>query len=77
MKDTYCDYCNPPYSTFFINTNNYSPTEILVGFDIEDNTFLNINVFNNNMVRGEKVYNGSFSTKIKYCPICGRKLSVR
>lgn len=77
MKDTYCDYCNPPYSTFYVSTNNYTPSEILVSFDVEDDTFLNINVFHNNTSSGEAIYDGSFSTKIKYCPICGRKLGAR
>lgn len=77
MKDTYCDYCNPPYSTFYVSTNSYTPSEILLSFDTEDDTFLNIDIFHNNASSGEKIYDGSFSTKIKYCPICGRKLGAR
>jgi len=72
MKDTYCEYCNPPYFEFKTETNGYTTSDITAC--INNNEELNINVFHTGNNSGTLIYDGSFNIPIKYCPYCGRRI---
>ena len=74
MKDTYCDYCNSPNSTFNFTVCGYTNSDISVR--IEDD-HLNIDVLHYNINDDSLIYDGSFMLPILYCPKCGKKVGMR
>ena len=75
MKDTYCTYCNPPYFSIPAAALGFTNSSIVAQVDEKDSTLININVFHERPTDDTLIYDGSFSLKATYCPMCGRKLN--